>query len=152
MSFDRERLPDPVAHHEAETKVKRSSSMWFQRSCPFCESSDAFYFHKVSGGFHCFACEVKGGDVLSYHMQLHGLEFIDACKALGCWIDDGKPAPQFKPAPLSPRAALQVLAAEANLAAIAAGNVACGVILADTDRARLMTASNRISRLLEAFA
>ena len=44
------------------------------------------------------------------------------------------------------------MAFESTPAAVAAGNVANGVALTDTDRARLMVAANRINRLVEAFA
>ena len=105
-----------------------------------------------SGGWCCMSCGEKGGDVLAYHMKLHGMEFVDACKQLGCWVDDGQPARQHKPTALSPRAALEVLAFEANLVAIAAGNLALGVILTDADRARVMTATGRINRVVGDFA
>ena len=49
-------------------------------------------------------------------------------------------------------AALEVLAFEANLVAIAAGNLALGVILTDADRARVMTATGRINRVVGDFA
>lgn len=98
------------------------------------------------------ACDTKGGDVLAYEMQASGVEFITAAKALGAWTDDGKPAQQHKPSPLTPRQALEVLSFEANLAAVAAGNVARGVALSDADLSRLRTASNRIARLAEVFA
>ena len=85
-------------------------------------------------------------------MKAHGLEFVDACKALGAWIEDGRPAIQTKPTPLPARAALQVLAVEANLVAVAAGNVAHGVALTQVDLSRVLTASGRITRLVEVFA
>jgi hypothetical protein len=97
-------------------------------------------------------CHVKGGDVLAYEMTASGRDFVDAAKALGCWVDDGRPPVQTKPTPLSPRLALSVMAFESTLAAVAAGNVANGVMLTDADRARLMVAANRINRLVEAFA
>jgi hypothetical protein len=34
-------------------------------------------------------CEAKGGDVLAFHMQRHGMGFVDACKALNAW--EGQP-------------------------------------------------------------
>ena len=77
---------------------------------------------------------------------------MDAAKALGCWVDDGRPQTQTKPTPLSPRLALSVMAFESTLTAVAAANVANGVKLTDADRARLMVAANRINRLVEAFA
>ncbi len=105
-----------------------------------------------SGGFCCMNCGVKGGDVLSYEMQAHSTEFIDAAKALGCWVDDGHAPVTTKPTPLRPRQALSVIAFESTLAAVAAGNIAKGLTLTDTDRARLMVAANRINRLAEVFA
>jgi hypothetical protein len=80
------------------------------------------------------------------------LEFVDAAKALGAWVDDGRPAETHKPAPLPPRAALQVIGFEANFTAIAAANIARGVALSDVDLSRLMTAANRITRLVEVYA
>jgi hypothetical protein len=41
---------------------------------------------------------------------------------------------------------------EANLIAIAAGNVAQGVALSDTDRSRLMQAAGRVQRIVEVYA
>ncbi len=57
-----------------------------------------------------------------------------------------------RPAPLPPRAALQVLGFEATLTAIAAGNMARGIVLTDVDLQRLMVAANRIARLVEAYS
>lgn len=43
--------------------------------------------------FACMAgCGARGGDVLAFHMATTGDEFIEAAKALGCWIDDGQPS------------------------------------------------------------
>jgi hypothetical protein len=30
-------------------------------------------------------CGAHGGDVLAFHMQRHGLRFIEAAQALGAW-------------------------------------------------------------------
>ena len=75
----------------------------------------------------------RTGDVLAYEMKVSGKEFVDAAKALGCWVDDGRPQVQTKPTPLSPRLALSVMAFESTLAAVAAGNVAQGVTLTDAE-------------------
>ena len=71
---------------------------------------------------------------------------------MGAWVDDGRPATQHKPAPLTPRQALEVLGYEANFVAIAAGNMAQGVHLTIAERQRLRTAAGRISKLVEVFA
>lgn len=152
MSFDRERMPDPVSYFEGECLKLSGPGKWKTTGCAFHGGSDSMRVNVASGAWVCMSCSTKGGDVLSYHMQAHGLEFIDAAKALGCWVDDGKPQRPHKPAPLPPRAALEVLGFEATLAAVAAANVARGVALSDMDLARLLAAANRITRLVEAYA
>ena len=153
MPFDRRNLPDAVSYYESEGLKLTSRGKWRTTECKFHGGSDSMRINADSGAFACMAgCGARGGDVLAYHMAQHGLEFVEAAKALGAWIDDGRPAPQHKPAPLSPRQALEVLAAECNLVAIAAGNMAQGVHLTIAERQRLLTASNRITRLVEVFA
>jgi hypothetical protein len=106
-----------------------------------------------TGGYVCMAgCGASGGDVLAYHMDAHGLEFVDAAKDLGAWVEDGKPHTQQKPAPISARAGLQVLNEEASLVAIAAAGLAEGKALTQDDLVRLLLAANRIARVSEVFA
>ena len=153
MTFDRRNLPDPVSYYESEGLKLTSRGKWRTTACQFHGGSDSMRINADSGAFACMAgCGARGGDVLAYHMAQHGLEFVEAAKALGAWIDDGRPATQHKPSPLSPRQALEVLAVEANLVAIAAANVAHGVVLSQVDLSRVLTASGRITRLVEVFA
>lgn len=154
MSFDRNQLPDPLTYFEDQglTLKGPNSAKWKTTTCNFHGGSDSMRVNMASGAWVCMSCNVKGGDVLSYEMQAHGTEFIDAAKALGCWVDDGRAPVTTKPTPLSPRQALSVMAFESTLAAVAAGNLAKGLNLTDTDRARLMVAANRINRLAEVFA
>jgi hypothetical protein len=35
-------------------------------------------------------CGAHGGDVLAFHQHKHGLNFIDACKQLGAWVEGSK--------------------------------------------------------------
>ena len=151
MTFDRNHLPDPASYFEAEGLKLDGRGPWRTTECKFHDGSDSMRINLASGGYCCMSCGEKGGDVLAYHMAAHGLEFVDAAKALGAWVDDGRPAVQHKPAPLPPRAALQVIGFEASLAAIAAANVAKGLALSDVDLSRLLTAANRIMRLVEVY-
>lgn len=154
MPFDRTRLPDLVTYFENQGLTLKGprSAKWKTTACNFHGGSDSMRINVATGAWVCMSCGGKGGDVLAYHMQAHGMKFVDAAKALGCWVDDGRPQLQTKPTPLSPRLALSVMAFESTLAAVAAGNVANGAKLTDADRARLMVAANRINRLVEAFA
>jgi hypothetical protein len=105
----------------------------------------------ANGAFKCMNCGEGGGDVLTYAIEKYDLDFVSAAKLLGAWIYDGRPQAQQKPTTLAPRAALQVLNREATLAAVAAGNIANGIVLTETDRARLKVCANRIIRIAEEF-
>lgn len=154
MSFDRSQLPDPVVYFENQGLTLKGprSAKWKTTTCNFHGGSDSMRVNVATGAWVCMSCGVKGGDVLAYEIRDCGREFVDAAKALGCWVDDGRPPVATKPTPLSPRLALSVLAFESTLASVAAGNLANGLTLTDADRARLLVAANRINRLVEAFA
>ncbi len=154
MSFDRDRLPDPTAYFENAGLVLKGppSAKWKTTRCEFHDGSDSMRVNTQTGAWVCMACGAKGGDVLAYEMQFTGTEFVQAAKALGAWADDGRPPTQTKPTALSPRAALQALAFETLLVAVAAGNVAKGLPLSDTDRARVMTAAGRIQSIAGDFS
>jgi hypothetical protein len=151
MGFDRNQLPDAISYFEGQGLRLSGPGKWKTTACTFHGGSDSMRINTATGAFVCMNCGAKGGDVLSYHMQAHGMEFVHAARDLGAWVEDGKPAPRRKPAPLPPRAALQVLAFETTLTAVAAGNLAHGVKLTDQDRSRLMTAAGRINRIAEAY-
>jgi hypothetical protein len=108
--------------------------------------------HVGTGAFRCMNCGARGGDILAYHMAESGLEFVEAAKVLGVWVEDGKPYKSQKPTALPPRAALEVLGFEATLVAVAAGNLAKGLMLSDADRSRLLTCVVRINRVVGDFA
>ena len=154
MPFDRALLPDPATYFENKgLRLKGPGpAKWKTTICNFHGGSDSMRVNVTTGAWVCMSCGEKGGDVLAYEIKDGDREFVDAAKALGCWVNDGRPQVQTKPTPLSPRLALSVMAFESTLAAVAAGNVANGVALTDADRARLMVAANRITRLVEAFA
>ncbi len=154
MSFNRDLLPEPVTYFENQglKLTGPRSAKWKTTECRFHGGSDSMRINTSSGAWVCMSCDEKGGDVLAYEIASSGMEFADACKALGAWVDDGKPQTQLKPTPLSPRAALSVLAFEAMLTAVAAGNIAHGVNLTDADRARLLRAAGRINKIAEVFA
>ena len=96
-------------------------------------------------------CGAKGGDVLAYYMAVHGVGFVDAAKALGAWSDNGKPERPHRPKSLPANQAIQVLAFESTLTAIAAGNISNGKPLTEMDRSRLYVAARRINAISEAF-
>lgn len=153
--FIREQLPDPVSYFEAEghTLVGPKSAKWKTTDCYQCGGSDPMRVHVASGAYVCMAgCGAKGGDVLAHFIAKHGTDFVSAAKLLGAWRDDGKPDKPHRPKPLPASQAIQVLAFESTLTAVAAGNIAHGIQLTDTDRARLYVAAQRIQAILGVFA
>ena len=153
MAFDRNALPEPLAYFEAHGLTFRErKGRWRTTRCDFHQGSDSMRVNTQTGAWCCMACGVHGGDVLSFEMQLTGADFVSAAKALGAWFDDGKPAIQSKPTPISARAALQALSFEALLVALEAARIARGATPTEADKARVLAASNRITRLVEAFS
>lgn len=154
MTFDRNLLPDPTGYFENQglKLTGARSAKWKTTSCRFHDGSDSMRINTASGAWVCMSCGQKGGDVLAYELAVTGADFIDGAKAIGAWVDDGRHHAPQKPTPLSPRAALAAMSFECTLAAVAAGNLAKGVPLSNTDRARLMKAAGRINLLAGAFA
>jgi hypothetical protein len=153
MTFIRDNLPDAASYFEGEglTLTGPRSAKWKTTTCNFHGGSDSMRVNVATGAWVCMSCGEKGGDVLAHHMAAHGIEFIDAAKALGCWQDDGLPHVPQKPKPLPPSAALSVLAFECTLIAVAAGNIAHGVQLTPTDLTRVLQAAGRINSIKEAY-
>ncbi len=151
MGFDRQALPEPIGFYEGEGLTFRERrGKWRTTECHFHGGSDSMRVNTDSGGFICMNCGAKGGDVLAYRMAAYGESFAEAAKALGAWVDDGRTAPA-RPTPIAARDAIALLTEECTLIAVAAGNVAQGVILSDDDRQRIMTAASRVNRIGELF-
>ena len=47
----------------------------------------------MSGRFNCLGCGVRGGDVLDFHQQKTGLNFVESCKDLGAWVNTTQDTP-----------------------------------------------------------
>lgn len=145
MSFNRAYLPDTVNYYEAEGLKLTGPGRWKNTMCIFHSGSDSMRINLQSGGYCCMNCGEKGGDVLAYHMAAHGMDFIQAAKALGAWQEDGKPHVHYRPKPMPAGDLLQLLAEESMIVAVAAANIAHGVILTDQDRERCLMAAGRIN-------
>ena len=153
MTFHRDQLPAPAAYFEAQgyKLAGPKSAKWKTTRCDFHGGSDSMRVNIASGGWCCMACNAKGGDVLAHYMAERGVDFVTAAKALGAWQDDGQPAGPSRPRQLPAASAIEVLQFEVTLTAVAAGNLAHGVQLTDTDRTRLLLAAQRITGILENF-
>ena len=153
MPFNRQALPEPLGYYESQGLTFRErKGKWRTTRCDFHGGSDSLRVNTSTGAWVCMSCGIHGGDVLAYETQLTGADFVSAAKTLGAWTDDGKPAVQSKPTPISARAALQALSFEALLVAMEAARVAKGAKPTEADKARVLAASNRIIRIAEVFS
>jgi len=75
---------DFYAFEGQEIKTQGSSPWKLGGLCPFHADRQAgsFYIHLVSGGYCCFSCQAKGGDILDFTQKKHGLSFKDAVQKL----------------------------------------------------------------------
>lgn len=146
--FIRDQLPDTTTYFEGEGLTLRGPGKWKTTRCEFHGGSDSMRVNTTSGGWVCMACGEKGGDVLAYAMRRHGLEFVDAARALGAYADNGKSnRGTAKPTMLSARDAMQVVAFELLVAVLVIGDIRRGLIPSDVDWTRFHVCAGRIEAL-----
>jgi len=86
FSFRRDRLPAPANYYATQGLQLTGLGEWRNAVCPFHPDTHPSLRVRIdSGAFRCMVCGAHGGDVLAFHMQRHGLRFIEAAKALGAW-------------------------------------------------------------------
>ena len=146
--FIRDRLPDPVNYFDAEDVRLVGPGRWKTGPCHFHGGSDSLRVNTASGGWCCMSCGAKGGDVLAFHMQRHGLPFVDAARALGAYIDGvGMAEKPVKPTTLPARDAMQLAAFELQLAMVVISDIKAGLIPSDTDWQRFLVSAGRVCAL-----
>ena len=85
--FRRDLLPDPHEFYLRELgRLRVNAREWGQGLCVFHEdSTPSLGVNLRSGGYFCFSCQARGGDVVDFVRQRYGLDFISAVKQLGAW-------------------------------------------------------------------
>lgn len=82
--FERSTLPDPAAYFDREGLRLVGRGRWRSVVCPFHDDAHPSLRVNVdTGAYKCMACGAKGGDVLAFHRQRHGLSFVQAARDLG---------------------------------------------------------------------
>jgi DNA primase len=87
--FERCRLPNPMDYYRQLFSYLpvRTDMKWVNVCCCFHEDNKpSLSLNLLSGGFHCFGCGAKGGDVLAFHMLRFGIPFTKAVTFFGAWI------------------------------------------------------------------
>ena len=87
--FHPDALPPASTYYSEQLGLNPNDrSGWVPAICPFHDDrAPSLSVNLDHGGFRCWAkaCGAKGGDVLDFHRQRHGLGFKAAAQALGAW-------------------------------------------------------------------
>ena len=93
--FRKELLPPPRTFYQREfgSTLGREHRGWAQTKCCFHDgqSKTSLSLNLSEGGFYCFSCGAKGGDVVAFLRLRYKLDFKSACAQLGAWQDDISP-------------------------------------------------------------
>ena len=87
--LDRRSLPTPTQYlARAGLRLGKRRGLWISVCCPAhkggAEANPSMSVHLDDGHFRCFACGVKGGDILALHRLMNpSLGFLDAVADLG---------------------------------------------------------------------
>jgi len=83
--FDVNRLPDACEFYASEGVVLAGRGTWRRALCVFHDDhSPSMHVNVESGAWNCKACCTKGS-MVDFVMHTRGLEFREACEALGAW-------------------------------------------------------------------
>lgn len=151
--FVRDLLPDPVTYFEGDGLTLAGHGKWRSTRCEFHDGSDSMRINTETGGWVCMACGEKGGDVLAYAMRRHGLEFVEAARMLGAYVDNDKPhRGPLNATTLPARDAMAVIAIELYVTMVVISDIRRGLIPSDGDWQRFLDSAGRIVRLESEYA
>lgn len=86
--FIRKNLPSSITYYESQNIKLLGKGAWRSAICPYHNDTEpSLRVNVEKGAYRCMACGARGGDVLAFHQHLHGLNFVEACKQLGAWME-----------------------------------------------------------------
>jgi len=86
--FQRDQLPSPTVFYAAQfSRMRKTRRGWVLVNCCFHhpDRHPSLALNVQSGGFCCFSCGAKGGNVLDFVMLRDGVDFKTAARQLGAW-------------------------------------------------------------------
>jgi len=83
---DHDLLPTPASYYSNQFPNLNIKSEWVKVLCPFHDDhTPSLNINTAFGGYRCWACGAKGGDVLAFQMQRYSQTFKEAAIALNAW-------------------------------------------------------------------
>ena len=76
--------PRDFYEHELPNAILKKHGWNEGGLCPFHSDNNpgSFHINLETGGFNCFSCGEKGGDIIAFTMALYGLNFPEALAKL----------------------------------------------------------------------
>jgi hypothetical protein len=146
--YRRELLPDAESYHQSTDGPLTGPGAWGTKACPFHGGSDSMRVNRKSGGWRCMACGEKGGDIVDFQMKLHGLDFIEAARSLGAYVEDGQPhRGRATPMTLPAREAMELAAKAMLVSLVVISDIRRGVIPSDADWLAFLEAAGQVEAL-----
>jgi hypothetical protein len=85
-NFDRTLLPTPAKYYSKQFEKFKIKSEWVKVRCCFHDDhTPSLNISMISGGFRCFGCNARGGDIIAFHVQRYQMKFIDVVTHFGAW-------------------------------------------------------------------
>jgi hypothetical protein len=85
-TLDKELLPSPDQYYLQQFPELKIKSEWVTIKCCFHDDTHPSLGINLTRGYYkCFACNSKGGDIISFHMKRYNLSFKDAVTELKGW-------------------------------------------------------------------
>lgn len=92
--FDRTLVPNAQAYYGQFFALKGNKPKALVKCCFHHDKTASLSLDLLSGRFNCLGCSVSGGDVVDFHQQKTGLNFVESCKDLGAWVNTQHDTPE----------------------------------------------------------
>jgi hypothetical protein len=86
--INRDALPVPLNYYHTHFSnlPQHIDREWSSVLCCFHDDKNpSLSINLRSGGFYCFGCGAKGGDVIAFHMLRYGMPFTAVVTFFGAW-------------------------------------------------------------------
>lgn len=86
--FVRSLLIGALEYYPTQGIKLKGNGKWRDAICCFHpDTNPSLRINIERGAYRCMVCGARGGDVLAFHQQRHQLNFVEACKQLGAWVE-----------------------------------------------------------------
>lgn len=92
--FNRDLLSNPQAYYSQFFALKGNKAKHLVLCCFHHDKEPSLSLDLTTGRFNCFGCGASGGDIVDFHQLKYDLNFKEAAKDLGAWVDTSTDTPE----------------------------------------------------------